>query len=138
MQHNKMHTHGLGTTMVPGLSISYFGFHTQMKKVNLHFRFEGRVCCVYLFNRLHYRPAHSWCLFLKGRCLGPVMACWIWLSQVGLWASRCSVVGNHVKGSPGAKRSDVFSLSWWSGSGTCSPLYTLAIRSSLFFSGSSI
>lgn len=59
MWHNKMHIHGLGTTMVPGLSISYFGFQTQMKKVNLHFSFEELVCCVYLFNCLHYRPAHS-------------------------------------------------------------------------------
>lgn len=66
MQHNKMHIHGLGTTMVPGLYISYFGFQTQMKKVNLHFNFEELVCCVYLFNCLHYRTGRSWCCFPEG------------------------------------------------------------------------
>lgn len=39
-----MHVHGLSATTVPGLSISYLGFQTQM---NLHFSFGELVCCVY-------------------------------------------------------------------------------------------
>lgn len=141
MQHYKMHIHGLGTTMVPGLYISYFGFQTQMKKVNLHFSFEELVCCVYLFNCLHYRTGHSWCCFLKGRHLGPVIACLIWLRQVGLRTSRCSnMLGSHVKGGPeasGAQKKGCLLCELVEWSGIYSPHYALVI-SRLFFSGSSI